>query len=91
MSAVEDDLYRRVARRLYDEMNRRERYLDGSFFGGPAASAPARARLRAVLAASADVQLVADLRYYFNSRHAEGDLITEADVSCAIRLLTPNA
>lgn len=82
-----DTRYRAVAVRLFDAMNRRERFLADSFFGGPPATASAKDRLRAALAASTDADLVGDLRFYFNLRRIEGDRITEADVLSAIRLL----
>lgn len=82
------EIMKRTGLMLLDAMNGRERYLADSFFGGPAASAKSRAYLAVLLRKSTDAELVADLRVYFNSLHGGGDLVTQADVSCAIRLLS---
>lgn len=79
--------YYRGQARLNDNLNRRELHQSDSFFGGPAATRPARDYLRSLLARSTDAELVADLRAYFNQRHQSGDIINACMVSCAIRLL----
>lgn len=73
--------------RIRAAMTQRERNVNDSFFSGPAASAKAKNYLRVLLAKSADAELVADLRAYFNEARVSGDRIAAVHVSVAIRLL----
>lgn len=82
-----EQLMRRVGRMLFDNMNRSERWMADQFFGGPAASEKSRKFLAVLLRKAAGRELADDLRVYFNTLHAGGDLVTQADVSCAIRLI----
>lgn len=80
-------LLKRVGHLLYDNMSASERHQNSRFFGGPAASDKSRRFLASVLRTAGDTELRNDVRAYFNTLHAGGDHVTQADVSCAIRLL----
>lgn len=86
-SAESGELTKRVGRMLYDNMTASEERMSHRFFGGPAASDKSRKFLAVLLRKSTNAELAADLRAYFNTLHGGGDHITQADVSCAIRLL----
>lgn len=81
--------FRLAGKLLANNMTSREVRMAQNFFGGPAASVTAKGHLRSLLAASDNAELVATLRTYFNTIREDGDRITAADVSSAIRLLQP--
>lgn len=73
--------------RLEAEMTPHEATMARRFFGGAATGPRERERIRRLLARSADAELVADLRDYFNGRWAAGAHINAPYVVAATRLL----
>lgn len=73
--------------RIEAEMTTYEATMARRFFGGAATGPRERERIRRLLARSADAELVADLRDYFNGRQAARAHICAPYVVAATRLL----
>jgi hypothetical protein len=76
-----------VGRLISANFTARERRAASQFFGGPESTRAHRDQLRTALAASTDAELVSDLRFYFNTARTEGETISAAETTSAIRLL----
>lgn len=72
---------------IYAAMTPAEKIEANKFFGGRVSTRTQRDALRAALASSGNVQLVSDLRAYFNTMRIEGETITWSLVSAATRAL----